>query len=200
MEQITESNKEKDAELNRRASLLSIILTSMSYKNIYRWMKLITSKASTVTYFKCACLLSSEACGTSTRSSGISGADSFTASVPSSDTLTSTIFVWVRPVLNSLVCSSYTIKNLKIWFTIYMMYTQYVQLTNTKHRNKRKRQECNRKLSSDILVYCLYNFLLYDPKDYCLVGCNAMQSNKKCTDVSRVLIIIIIILLPVSLG
>jgi hypothetical protein len=36
MEQITENNKEKDAVSNRRASLLSIILTSMSYKNIYR--------------------------------------------------------------------------------------------------------------------------------------------------------------------
>jgi hypothetical protein len=36
MEQITENNKEKDTELNRRASLLSIIVTSVSYKNIHR--------------------------------------------------------------------------------------------------------------------------------------------------------------------
>lgn len=36
MEWITENNKEKDAELNRRASLLSIVLISESYKNIYR--------------------------------------------------------------------------------------------------------------------------------------------------------------------
>jgi hypothetical protein len=80
-----------------------------------------------------------------------------------------------------LVCSSYTIKNLKIWFTIYMMNT--VSPTNMKHRHKRERQDCNRKPSSDILVYSLYNFLLCNYKEYCLVGCNAMQSDKKCTDV-----------------